>query len=279
MSRSRAIKPGFFSNDALAECEPLARLLFAGLWTIADREGRLEDRPKKIKAEILPYDDCNIDSLLSQLTQHGFITRYKSGENGFIQVNNFTKHQNPHIKETASSIPAPDKHGASTVQAQTQTGTSRASSLLPLPSSLNLEVTTEDKSSYVTPRANKKPSSRSSKPSLEELTTDHVREWLAEKRTQGRYLSHDESFILEYFKNYCKSKGKRYDDYIAAYRNAFEWDNCQPGATNSKQAGQRTNGSPQQDRRSEKQRAVGAYDAIIEARNAGTLRNPFIDPG
>ena len=39
MSRSRNIKPGFFKNEHLAECQPLARLLFIGLWTLADREG------------------------------------------------------------------------------------------------------------------------------------------------------------------------------------------------------------------------------------------------
>jgi hypothetical protein len=49
MPRTRQIKPGFFKNDELAELPIEARLLFAGLWTIADREGRLEDRPKKIK--------------------------------------------------------------------------------------------------------------------------------------------------------------------------------------------------------------------------------------
>jgi len=48
MARSRNIKPGFFRNEMLAECSPLARLLFAGLWCLADRFGRLEDRPKRI---------------------------------------------------------------------------------------------------------------------------------------------------------------------------------------------------------------------------------------
>jgi hypothetical protein len=48
MARSRNIKPGFFTNDELAECHPLGRLLFAGLWTIADKRG-LDDRPKKLK--------------------------------------------------------------------------------------------------------------------------------------------------------------------------------------------------------------------------------------
>ena len=75
MARARNIKPGFFANDTLAECSPLARLLFAGLWTIADRAGRLEDRPKRIKAALLPYDECDINDLLDQLVDRGFIAR------------------------------------------------------------------------------------------------------------------------------------------------------------------------------------------------------------
>lgn len=67
MARARNIKPGFFANEDLAECDPLARLLFAGLWCLADREGRLEDRPKRIRAELLPYDSCDADELLNQL--------------------------------------------------------------------------------------------------------------------------------------------------------------------------------------------------------------------
>jgi hypothetical protein len=117
VSRARNIKPGFFKNDVLADCPPLARLLFAGLWCEADREGRLEDRPKRIKAECLPYDDCDVDSLLLALADHGFILRYLSGEDKYIQILAFDKHQNPHCKEAISTIPAPCSHGASTEQA------------------------------------------------------------------------------------------------------------------------------------------------------------------
>ncbi len=117
MARVRMIKPGFFLDDALCELPPLARLLFAGLWCIADREGRLEDRPKRIKAEVLPYDDCDVDVLLDELAKHDFIIRYRHGDGRFVQVANFTKHQTPHIKEAASTIQAPDWHGASTIQA------------------------------------------------------------------------------------------------------------------------------------------------------------------
>ena len=61
MARTRNIKPGFFRNEDLAELGAYAMLLYAGLWTIADREGRLEDRPKRIKVDVLPYFDQPVD--------------------------------------------------------------------------------------------------------------------------------------------------------------------------------------------------------------------------
>lgn len=137
MARARNLKPGFFTNDLLAECEPLARLLFQGLWCHADREGRMEYRPKKFKAEILPYDDCRIDALLDQLKENNFIEVYEVSGIKYLQVVNFCKHQNPHIKEQASSIPAPDKPGASPVQEPEEHGSCPSDSLLPLSDSIN----------------------------------------------------------------------------------------------------------------------------------------------
>lgn len=137
MSRARNIKPGFFKNEYLAECDPLARLLFAGLWCEADRAGRLEDRPKKIKAECLPYDECDIDSLLNQLVEKSFILRYEAEGKRYIQILMFAKHQNPHKNEAASSIPAPEEHHTSTVQGQSSDGSAPADSysLIPDPPS------------------------------------------------------------------------------------------------------------------------------------------------
>ncbi|EPR9643709.1 MULTISPECIES: hypothetical protein [Klebsiella/Raoultella group] len=118
MARSRNIKPGFFTNDELAECHPLGRLLFAGLWTIADKEGRLDDRPKKIKAMLLPFDEADCDALLQQLNDHKFITRYQVNGGCYIQISNWKKHQNPHCKEAASEIPEPVENDKSTGQEQ-----------------------------------------------------------------------------------------------------------------------------------------------------------------
>lgn len=117
MARARLLKPGFFTNDELAELPIVGRMLFAGLWTIADRAGRLEDRPRRIKAEILPYDDADVDALLVMLAAGGFIQRYTAGGNAYIAIVNFGKHQSPHVREPESVIPSPDKPDASPVQA------------------------------------------------------------------------------------------------------------------------------------------------------------------
>jgi hypothetical protein len=137
MARSRNIKPGFFKNEALSDCSPLARLLFAGLWCLADREGRLEDRPKRIRVEVLPYDDGSVDDMLNELQRAGFILRYEADGQRFIQVLNFSKHQNPHHREPASLIPAPGESQASPGPDQGKPGTC-LSTAVRIPDSLNL---------------------------------------------------------------------------------------------------------------------------------------------
>ena len=94
MARARNIKPGFFDNEILGELPALTRLLFIGLWCLADREGRLQDRPKRIKKELLGYDDVtadDVDTMLQQLNDNGFIQRYEIAGEQYIQVTNFLK--------------------------------------------------------------------------------------------------------------------------------------------------------------------------------------------
>ena len=100
---------------------PLTRLLFIYLWMLADREGRLEDRPKRIAAQALPYDrSADVDAMLDELASTGFIKRYQVNSDKFIQIVNFVKHQNPHGTEKDSEIP--DENGVTTVYERTKNG-------------------------------------------------------------------------------------------------------------------------------------------------------------
>ena len=107
MARSRMLKPGFFKNEDLLDLPPLTRLLFAGLWGIADRDGRIEDRPKRIKIEVLPADDCDVNLMLWFLQASGFIVRYEHSGRYYVAILSFNKHQCPHKDERQSEIPPP----------------------------------------------------------------------------------------------------------------------------------------------------------------------------
>ena len=106
MARARNIKPGFFKNEVLVALPFEVRLLFVGLWTLADREGRLEDRPVRIKMEVFPADAVDVDGGLSFLARDGFIERYEVEGRRYIQILAWQKHQNPHPREAQSEIPA-----------------------------------------------------------------------------------------------------------------------------------------------------------------------------
>ena len=126
MARARNIKPAFFLNDDLVELSFEYRLLFIGLWTVADREGRLEDRPKRIKMSVFPADNVDVDAGLTELQKYGFIQRYEINGVKLVQILNFTKHQNPHNTEKGSELPDingnyPDYHAKQSVKKQSKT--------------------------------------------------------------------------------------------------------------------------------------------------------------
>lgn len=114
MPRTRSLKPSFFTDAELALFPPLHRIAFEGLWVWADRRGVLDDKPRELKVQILPFDSADFDSILTDLCRPksdgspGFIRRYQVGGKRFIHIRKFLAHQNPHLKETKfSHIPDP----------------------------------------------------------------------------------------------------------------------------------------------------------------------------
>ena len=117
MARIRSLKPDFFLSEQLAGVAFEWRLLFAGLWTQADRAGRLVDRPMRLKAQLFPYDALDLDAGLRALETAGLIVRYHADNRAIIAIPTFDRHQQPHLHEPPSRLPAPDENGASTVEA------------------------------------------------------------------------------------------------------------------------------------------------------------------
>ena len=115
MARTRSLKPSFFANDVLAECEPMARLLFAGLWTLADRDGRLEYRPKRIKGLLFPYDNVDIEPLVEQLAARGFVQVYNAAGVCVLNIPTFGEHQRCHPDERAEGLPGPESAAENSV--------------------------------------------------------------------------------------------------------------------------------------------------------------------
>lgn len=71
--------------------------------------------------------------------------------------------------------------------------------------------------------------------SYADLSVEDISDWLAEKRKQGKYINHDEYFVLEQFKLYCESKSPKYTNYRSALMKAFEWESMQPKTSRQKE--------------------------------------------
>ena len=116
--RIRTIKPEFFHHEGLFEAEletklPI-RVAFAGLWCIADREGRFKWEPRRIGVQVLPYDGVDFSRVLDALTTRGFVFKYRVDDEYFGCIPSFLKHQVVNNKERASILPDYSENGAIT---------------------------------------------------------------------------------------------------------------------------------------------------------------------
>jgi len=111
MGRIRSLKPEFFKHSGLFDAEqetglPL-RVAYAGLWTCCDREGRFKWRPRDLKLDVLPYDECDFSRVLDALATRGFIVQYRAGSEIFGFIPSWKAHQFINNKEPQSQIPEP----------------------------------------------------------------------------------------------------------------------------------------------------------------------------
>lgn len=118
MARIRTVKPELFRHEALFEAElasglPL-RLAFIGLFTVADREGRFHWRPRAMKLDVLPFDECDFSAVMDALASAGFVYRYQDDGKEYGFIPSWLRHQVINTREAKSTIPEPDEDSIET---------------------------------------------------------------------------------------------------------------------------------------------------------------------
>lgn len=113
MARIRTIKPELARHEPLFEMEretglPI-RFAWALLPTICDREGRFKWRPRDLKLDLLPYDECDFSRVLHAWLTRGQVVKYRVERDWYGWIPTFLKHQSINNKEPPSSLPSPDE--------------------------------------------------------------------------------------------------------------------------------------------------------------------------
>jgi hypothetical protein len=191
MARARNIKPGFFKNEDLGTADPYVSLLFAGLWTLADKAGILEDRPLRIRAELFPYrENFDVNGYLTVLVSFKLIHRYEVEGVRYIEVANFKKHQTPHHTEKASEYPSYSDSCKITVKPPLINGATPSDSLIPdslIPDSLIPESTPLPPHSENFPAENPIAPAKADAPKLQVVPADETEIQAASRETWAAY--------------------------------------------------------------------------------------------
>jgi hypothetical protein len=94
MPRIRTVKPEFWQDEKLASLDPLTRLVFLGLISMADDAGRLVDNVKLIDGFLFPETADTSRDPLDTLARSSRICRYISASGQrLIQISNWERHQ------------------------------------------------------------------------------------------------------------------------------------------------------------------------------------------
>lgn len=106
--RRREISASFWTDERVWDLESdAARLLLPGLWQIADRDGRLLDRPFDIGVQCRPWAPREVPALIDHVVEAGLLYRYEVDGVRCLAFppKAWKKHQRPHPNERDSVLP------------------------------------------------------------------------------------------------------------------------------------------------------------------------------
>ncbi|WNO28426.1 hypothetical protein SEA_PSONYX_124 [Corynebacterium phage PSonyx] len=138
MARIRTIKPEFWRSPDIMELNFFQRLLYIGLWNLADDEGRGKFDPASIAADLFltefslsPHGTITeVSNAFSEYSKRGMITIYEVKKRQFFQILNWADHQKPN-RPSASKLPAPTSADATFIEGSVITHAQLTESSLP----------------------------------------------------------------------------------------------------------------------------------------------------
>lgn len=109
MARKRMIDPGIWQSEDFGKLSTLAKLVFIGLFSNADDEGRGRANAIYLKSILFPYEEsirsADIDKTLSEISSNMSVVFYSCDGNTYYSLYNWDKWQTIN-RPTPSKIPA-----------------------------------------------------------------------------------------------------------------------------------------------------------------------------
>ena len=129
MARIRSVKPEYWADQDLAEqVSRDARLLYIGLWNLADEHSRLRGDPRYIKGQLFPYDDDltpeTVTDLLDSLVLAGKVVQYRTPSGTFMFLPKLAVHQRLEPEKVPTKLPGPDDESSVLLKPQSESDAS-----------------------------------------------------------------------------------------------------------------------------------------------------------
>ncbi len=109
MARRRLVDPRMWQSGHFKRLNFRQRILWIGLITLADDDGKLRGDPAVIKSEIFPFDRVSlkvVDGDLQRFSEESLIQRYEVSSERYIHIVKWAQYQRP-SHPTPSRIPDP----------------------------------------------------------------------------------------------------------------------------------------------------------------------------
>ena len=114
MARIRTIKPSFWGDDKVSELSLEARLLFLGLISMADDDGRFLASHNSIAGYVFPNDEIPVKRLvawLDEIQRGGLVVFYNGGRVKYGAIPKFRDHQRISHPQKSTLPPPPTEEG------------------------------------------------------------------------------------------------------------------------------------------------------------------------